>query len=143
MSRRSPLGAMPTTLEASMFSLLAHHARYSGPSRTRPASTSAPSRSSFLRLMRPKRSRRYEIQTSLPGFWRFTQGRLRSPAQGADTVIWLAAADEPGRSSGQFWFDRRARSPYLVPGTRERPADRAALWELCVRATAPAVEAPA
>jgi NAD(P)-dependent dehydrogenase (short-subunit alcohol dehydrogenase family) len=32
-------------------------------------------------------------------------------AQGADTVVWLASADEPGRSSGGYWFERKPRKP--------------------------------
>lgn len=32
-------------------------------------------------------------------------------AQGADTVIWLATAEEPGRSSGGYWFERAPRKP--------------------------------
>ncbi|MGH6743784.1 SDR family NAD(P)-dependent oxidoreductase [Novosphingobium sp.] len=34
-----------------------------------------------------------------------------SPAQGADTVIWLATAAEPGESSGDYWFERARRKP--------------------------------
>jgi NAD(P)-dependent dehydrogenase (short-subunit alcohol dehydrogenase family) len=34
-----------------------------------------------------------------------------SPEQGADTVIWLATAEEPGRSSGGYWFERAPRKP--------------------------------
>ena len=55
---------------------------------------------------------------------------LRSPQQGADTVVWLATAD-PGRlGSGQFWHDRRPRSEYLLPWTRDSsPAIAGQLWE--------------
>lgn len=35
-------------------------------------------------------------------------------AQGADTVVWLASADEPGRSSGGYWFQRQLRTPNPV-----------------------------
>ncbi|WP_454796325.1 SDR family NAD(P)-dependent oxidoreductase [Novosphingobium lindaniclasticum] len=34
-----------------------------------------------------------------------------TPVQGADTVIWLATAEEPGRSSGGYWFERAPRKP--------------------------------
>ncbi len=34
-----------------------------------------------------------------------------TPQQGADTVIWLATAGEPGRSSGGYWFGRAPRKP--------------------------------
>ncbi len=32
-------------------------------------------------------------------------------AQGADTLIWLATAEEPGRSNGGYWFERKPRDP--------------------------------
>jgi len=64
------------------------------------------------------------VQTSLPSFWRWTQGRLRSLAEGADTAVWLALT--PERLSPGFWFDRVARSPYLL-GKRPRPDQREAL----------------
>jgi NAD(P)-dependent dehydrogenase (short-subunit alcohol dehydrogenase family) len=35
-------------------------------------------------------------------------------AQGADTLIWLATAEEPGRSSGGYWFERKLRVPNPV-----------------------------
>ncbi len=31
--------------------------------------------------------------------------------QGADTVIWLASAAEPGQSSGGYWYERAPRKP--------------------------------
>jgi NAD(P)-dependent dehydrogenase (short-subunit alcohol dehydrogenase family) len=34
-----------------------------------------------------------------------------SVAQGADTLVWLATADEPGRSSGGYWEQRAPRAP--------------------------------
>lgn len=33
-------------------------------------------------------------------------------AEGADTLIWLATADEPGRSSGGYWEKRAPRPPH-------------------------------
>jgi NAD(P)-dependent dehydrogenase (short-subunit alcohol dehydrogenase family) len=77
------------------------------------------------------------LESSLPGFTRFMAGRLRSPAQGADTIAWLCAAQEPARSSGRFWFDRRAVRAHVLPFQRESATERAALWELCERAAGP------
>lgn len=34
-----------------------------------------------------------------------------SEAEGADTLIWLATAEEPGASSGGYWYERAARTP--------------------------------
>jgi dehydrogenase/reductase SDR family member 12 len=75
------------------------------------------------------------VSSSLPRFYRVTKPLLRSPAQGADTIVWLGAADEPARSTGGFWHDRRRRPTSLLPWTRETPADREALWRECERLT--------
>jgi len=71
------------------------------------------------------------LQKSLPNFSRWMENRLRTPAEGADTVVWLAAADPPTQCSGRFWFDRRAVRTHFVPWTRESATDRDALWSLC------------
>jgi len=71
------------------------------------------------------------VRTSLPRFWQTMQSRLRTPAEGADTVIWLAASPAARGRSGLFWFDRRPRSTHLLPWTRESDAVRRALLELC------------
>jgi dehydrogenase/reductase SDR family protein 12 len=72
------------------------------------------------------------IQSSLPGFYRVTRPLLRTPAEGADTIVWLGAAAEPALRSGLFWHDRRPRPAYLLPRTRETPAERSSLWAQCV-----------
>ena len=79
------------------------------------------------------------VRTSLPRFWKTMQRRLRTPAEGADTVIWLAASPAARGRSGLFWFDRRPRSTHLLPWTRESDAERRALRALC----AGAAEGPA
>jgi dehydrogenase/reductase SDR family member 12 len=71
------------------------------------------------------------IATSLPLFRRLSGPILRSHEQGADTIVWLAAADEPGRGSGGFWHDRRERPTHYAGRTREGAADRRALWGAC------------
>jgi dehydrogenase/reductase SDR family member 12 len=72
------------------------------------------------------------IKTSLPRFYKLTRPLLRTPAQGADTIVWLGAATEPAAESGGFWHDRRRRPTHLLPGTRETEADRNRLWAECV-----------
>jgi NAD(P)-dependent dehydrogenase (short-subunit alcohol dehydrogenase family) len=72
------------------------------------------------------------VQSSLPRFYRVTRPLLRSPAQGADTILWLGAAPEPADGSGGFWHDRRRRPTHLLPGTRETEAERRRLWAECV-----------
>ena len=73
------------------------------------------------------------LQSSLPRFYGVTKRLLRTPREGADTVVWLGSAPEPARSSGGFWHDRRRRPTHRVPWTRETPADRERLWAECER----------
>jgi len=71
------------------------------------------------------------VRTSLPRFHRLTRAILRTPAEGADTVVWLAAAPGARAWSGCFFFDRIPRRTHLVPFTREREDARRRLWALC------------
>lgn len=60
-------------------------------------------------------------------FVRFTG---RSPAEGADTVIWLAASPEVDGQTGKFWIDRQEhRCRYRDSAAEE------ALWALCASMT--------
>ena len=68
------------------------------------------------------------IKGALPGFERIMRPLLRSPEQGADTIVWLAAAGEPGDSTGRFWCDRHVRSTHRLSRTRETPEERERLW---------------
>lgn len=67
------------------------------------------------------------VESSLPGFTKITRRILRTPAQGADTIVWLATATEAAKTSGLFWLDRIPHSTHLVNKTRETPAQRNAL----------------
>ncbi len=42
------------------------------------------------------------------------RGNLRTEAQGADTIVWLAASAKGGESSGKYFFDRKARWTNLM-----------------------------
>jgi dehydrogenase/reductase SDR family protein 12 len=75
------------------------------------------------------------VRSSLPRFYRATRPLLRSPDQGADTIVWLGSAAEPALDTGGFWHDRRRRPAYLLPWTRESEADRQRLWSECTRLT--------
>ena len=60
------------------------------------------------------------VARSLPAFDRRMQPFLRTPRQGADTMVWLAshpAAAPHGEDSVGFWFDRAQRPDALLPGT--------------------------
>lgn len=75
------------------------------------------------------------VRTSLPRFHALTKGILRTPEEGADTVIWLAASRAVEGRSGLFWFDRDAAEATPLPGTRESAEERGRLWEALVAAT--------
>lgn len=71
------------------------------------------------------------VRVSLPGFHRLMRPLLRTAAEGADTIVWLAASDEARRYSGRFFLDRAPRRTHVLPFTREADEERARLWTLC------------
>ena len=73
------------------------------------------------------------VRTSLPGFHRIARSLLRTPAEGADTIVWLAASARGREHTGRFFLDRTPRRTHFLPFTRERVEERAALWCLCER----------
>jgi len=73
------------------------------------------------------------VASSLPRFHRITRNILRTPAEGADSVVWLAACPRAREWTGRFFLDREARRTHLLPFTRESEEDRRALWRLCER----------
>ena len=66
------------------------------------------------------------VRTSLPTFRRVTGPILRTPEEGADTLVWLASAQVP---SGRFWLDRRERSVVRMPRTQHSPDVARALFD--------------
>ncbi len=73
------------------------------------------------------------LESSLPRFYALTKRLLRTPQEGADTIVWLGAASEPARSSGGFWHDRRERPTHRVPQTKQTREERERLWTECER----------
>jgi dehydrogenase/reductase SDR family protein 12 len=71
------------------------------------------------------------IQAALPRFRSVMRPLLRTPAQGADTVVWLAGASEALATSGEFWLDRRRRPTEPLPWTRTSDQKVGALWDWC------------
>jgi hypothetical protein len=70
------------------------------------------------------------LAAGLPGFHLVMRPLLRTPRQGADTIVWLATADQGRLGSGQFWHDRRPRREYFLPWQRHSdPATAARLWQ--------------
>jgi NAD(P)-dependent dehydrogenase (short-subunit alcohol dehydrogenase family) len=77
------------------------------------------------------------LASSLPRFHAATRVLLRTPEQGADTIVWLGAADAGAESSGDFWHDRAKRPTHRLPKTRQTAAEGERLWPECVRLTSP------
>lgn len=71
------------------------------------------------------------LADSLPRFGAALRPLLRTPEQGADTTVWLAAASAAVCGTGRFWHDRRPRPEHYLRRTRESAAERAQLWERC------------
>lgn len=69
------------------------------------------------------------VSNSLPRFYKLSKPLLRTPEQGADTIVWLCASPEAGQSTGLFWHDRKPRPTHRMRRTRETEAERKALWE--------------
>jgi len=88
------------------------------------------------------------LSTSLPSVARLGP-LLRTPAEGADTAVWLVAGgyrndatpgdEQPHHEAEGIWLDRRRRPEYYVPSTYRRRADRRrdgeALWQWCADRT--------
>ncbi len=70
------------------------------------------------------------IARSLPVFAAAMRPVLRTPRQGADTIVWLASADRDELGSGQFWLDRRPRAINRHPGAApDPPGTGQRLWD--------------
>lgn len=75
------------------------------------------------------------VSDSIPGFEKVAKPILRSPALGADTIVWLSSSPEAAQRSGRFWCDRRPRPTHYLPWQHDDPAARRHLWETCLAAT--------
>ena len=76
------------------------------------------------------------VARSLPTFRRMVGPLLRTPAEGADTLVWLAVDEgEPLRQTGRFWLDRRPRPLHRLAPTRrsDTPEEREKLWAWAVK----------
>jgi dehydrogenase/reductase SDR family protein 12 len=71
------------------------------------------------------------VVTSLPAFHRVLGPWLRTPEQGADTAVWLAASPAAASVTGQLWLDRIPRREHVFPGTRAGDTLGPMLWALC------------
>jgi dehydrogenase/reductase SDR family member 12 len=72
------------------------------------------------------------VSNSIPEFDKKMQGRLRSPLQGADTILWLLGTKKEVISGG-FYFDRKKVKTNLIWFTRPTNKQRIKLIELLNR----------
>ena len=81
-----------------------------------------------VHAMHPGWAKTAGVAGSLPTFDKVMRPFLRTPAEGADTIVWLAADPAPAETSGKLWFDRSQVEAHLVERTKESEEDREALW---------------
>jgi len=88
----------------------------------------------FFHAMHPGWADTPGVDASLPLFSKIMGPLLRTPEQGADTLVWLAADEAPLAVNGKFWLDRRQRSTHKIPSTRssDTMARREKLWSWVV-----------
>ena len=88
-------------------------------------------RGSFIFAIRDARKSiiSWVVASSLPTFRRVMEPLLRTPAEGADTIVWLAAAPRDRLESGRFYFDRTPRNTHYLPTTRTPTSAREQLKE--------------
>lgn len=71
------------------------------------------------------------VREAMPRFQKLSEAALRTPEQGADTIVWLAAADDVVGQSGKLWHDRAARSTHYGPAQPNEEVAKAQLWRYC------------
>jgi NAD(P)-dependent dehydrogenase (short-subunit alcohol dehydrogenase family) len=75
------------------------------------------------------------LAATLPAFHRVMGPFLRTPGEGADTIVWLATAARDEMPGGRLYLDRRPRPFDRAPMTRTSAAQRRRLWQLVVEMT--------
>lgn len=64
----------------------------------------------------------------MPVFRALTRPIIRTPDQGADTIVWLGGAPQGVQSTGR-WHDRQQRpTTYRVGAGPDAPGTRQQLW---------------
>lgn len=83
------------------------------------------------------------VGRSMPRFRAMLKSVLRTHAQGADTIVWLAATRPVQHADPAIWFDRKERAAHIyahTPLSTATPADVVAMLEQ--QLIAPARRAP-
>lgn len=81
-----------------------------------------------VHAMHPGWSATPGVSDALPGFEKIIGPLLRSPEEGADTIVWLTSAPASEIGTDGFWLDRRRRPEAYLPNTRTTSARAAELW---------------
>lgn len=63
-----------------------------------------------------------------PFLYKILYRRLRTPEQGSDTIIWLAA-NEKNLPSGALWLDRKVIPQHPLPWTKPTQSSEKLLWD--------------
>ena len=56
------------------------------------------------------------LRSSLPGFYNSMKGKLRTPEQGADTIVYLICLEAAKLEPGAFYFDRKPTAKHIKMG---------------------------
>ena len=76
------------------------------------------------------------VRSAIPEFREKQGGNMRTPDEGADTIVYLAAAPRVKGTSGKFFFDREPVKTHMaLARTRSSDKDREWLWAECERLT--------
>ncbi|MFT5711340.1 MAG: dehydrogenase/reductase SDR family protein 12 [Halioglobus sp.] len=75
------------------------------------------------------------VQQALPLFRKITRSALRTPEQGADTIVWMAVATEAAQATGKLFLDRQERPTHLMRSTHETPDERRKLVDFMAQAS--------
>jgi len=71
------------------------------------------------------------LSEGLPRFARALRPILRNPAEGADTIVWLASGSSQRPGDSGIWLDRKVCNEYRWPVRRQDPNEASLLWEWC------------
>lgn len=72
------------------------------------------------------------VQRWLPLFRTVARPIMRTPEEGADTIVWLGGAPEALETTGLFWHDRQPRpTHYLIGASADSDQAEEGIWNYC------------
>lgn len=84
----------------------------------------------FVHCMHPGWTDTQSLRNGLATpIYRLMKPVLRTPEQGADTIVWLASSPVTEESNGLFWLDRRPHPTALIAGTQSSAKSQKQLYE--------------